>query len=174
MPFPALLLPLIFWTGIAALSSWAVSRALPLRADNSIEIDAPVEKVWDFIEETNRVPEWNEHILYVQAPGEIEQGMKLKMKTRHPETNRLTLKFRPTIEVLRPHRELTWSTKIIARWLLTVTDTIELKPLEDGRTEVDQSMSFSGVLSPGVPFWASISRIKENSNRQLKALIEAE
>ncbi|WP_253204163.1 hypothetical protein [Corynebacterium glutamicum] len=57
MPFPALLLPLIFWTGIAAVSSWAVSRALPLRADNSIEIDAPVEKVWDFIEETNRVPE---------------------------------------------------------------------------------------------------------------------
>lgn len=68
----------------------------------------------------------------MQAPGEIEQGMKLKMKTRHPETNRLTLKFRPTIDVLRPHRELTWSTKIVARWLLTVTDTIELKPGAQG------------------------------------------
>lgn len=154
------------------MSSWAVSRALPLRADNSIEIDAPVDDVWNFILQTERLPEWNEHIVRAQAAGELSEDMRLKMKTRHPETERLTMNIRPTLDVVRVNRELTWSTKIIARWLLSVTDTIKLRPLEDGRTEVEQSMSFSGLLSPGVPFLASISRIKESSNRQLKALIE--
>ncbi|ALC05677.1 hypothetical protein CDES_06245 [Corynebacterium deserti GIMN1.010] len=172
MPFPALLLPLIFWTAIAALSSWAVSRALPLRANNSIVIDAPAEKVWDVVTDLDRLSEWNEHIIYVRANGEIAQGMRVKMKTQHPESSKLTATFRPVVSVFRPEREVTWSAKIIAKWLLAVTDTTELEPLEDGRTKVHQEMHFSGVLSPGVPFLASISRLKENSNLKLKELVE--
>lgn len=172
MPFPALLLPLIFWTGIAAMSSWAVSRALPLRASNAIVIDAPAAKVWETIIDLEHIAEWNDHIVYVQATGEAHSGMRILMKTKHPESPRLTAKFRPTVTIFEPSKEISWSTKIVAKWLLSVTDTTELIELEDGKTEVHQSMTFSGALSPGVPFLASISRIKESSNRQLKERVE--
>lgn len=172
MPFPALLIPLLFWTGIAALSSWAVSRALPLSASSSIEIDAPVEEVWGVITDLGRSTEWNDHIILSSAPAGLVAGERLRMRTRHPETPLLKASFRATITSFTPLEEMTWEAKVLSRWILTATDTIRLTPLEDGRTEVTQSMAFEGVLSPGVPFLASISQLQEASNLKLKRLIE--
>lgn len=172
MPFPALLIPLIFWAGVAALSSWAVSRALPLSASHSIEINAPAEDVWDMITDLGRAPEWNEHIILSSAPAGLVAGGKLRMRTRHPETRHLRASFRSTIITLIPNREMTWEAKILARWILTARDTIALTPLGENRTKVTQTMSFKGTLSPGVPFLTSIGKIQEASNLKLKELVE--
>lgn len=172
MPIPALLIPLIFWTGIAALSSWAVSRALQLSAERSIEIDASPEDVWEMVTDLERSAEWNDHIVLSSAPAGLIEGKKLRMRTRHPETKHLKASFRATITTLTPHREFTWEARILARWLLTATDTIRLDPLEGNRTQVTQSMMFEGVLSPGVPFLTSIGNIQEVSNLKLRELVE--
>lgn len=172
MPLPALLIPLLFWTGIAALSSWAVSRALQLSATQSIEIDAPVEEVWDVITDLGRAPEWNDHIILSSAPAGLATGKKLRIRTRHPETQHLRASFRATVTRLEPNQEFTWEAKILFRWLLTATDTITVSALEGDRTKVTQSMSFEGALSPGVPFLTSIGNIQETSNQKLKALVE--
>lgn len=172
MPFPALLIPLLFWTGIAAISSWAVSRALQLSAVRSIEIDAPADEVWDVITDLGRSAEWNDHIILSSAPAGLAEGEKLRMRTRHPETSMLKASFRATITDFIPQQEMTWEAKVLFRWVLTATDTIKLTALEGGRTEVTQSMIFEGTLSPGVPFLASIGQLQEASNLKLKKLIE--
>lgn len=172
MPFPALLIPLIFWTGISALSSWAVSRALQLSAARSIEIAAPVDEVWDVVTDLGRSTEWNDHIILSSAPAGLVEGEKLRMRTQHPETSLLKASFRATITRFIPQEEMTWEAKILFRWALTATDTIKLTPLPGGRTEVTQTMIFEGVLSPGVPFLASIGQLQEASNLKLKQLVE--
>lgn len=172
MPFPALLIPLLFWTAIAALSSWAVSRALPLSATRSEEIDAPAETAWELLTTLERTPEWNEHILAVTAPQGLVEGGKLRMRVRHPEAHRITATLRPTVTGLEPARQLEWSSRIIAGWLLRVTETITLQPLGADRTEITQTLAFSGVLSPGVPFLASISKLLDSSNKQFRELVE--
>lgn len=172
MPFPALLIPLIFWTAIAALSSWAVSRALPLRASNTIEINAPAAKVWELISNPQRASEWNEHIVYARPKEKVAAGSRVIMKAKHPEAPHLSARLRPRIEIFEPNRELSWTAKIIAPWVLAVTDTTTLHEIDENRTEVTQTMGFSGFLSPGVPFLTSIEKLKESSNKKLKALLE--
>ncbi|WP_173362568.1 SRPBCC domain-containing protein [Corynebacterium efficiens] len=172
MPFPALLIPLIFWAGVAAFSSWAVSRALPLSATRTVRINASVDEVWDLVTDLGRASEWNDHIVHSSAPEGLEEGRKLRMHTHHPETSRLRASFRPTLTVLEPQTEMTWEAKIIARWVLSVTDTIRLSRVEDNLTEVTQTMTFSGMLSPGVPFLTSIEHLQDTSNAKLKALLE--
>lgn len=173
MPFPALLIPLIFWTAIAAFSSWAVSRALPLRASHTITINAPVEKVWELVSDPQRVAEWNEHIVYARPKDKIAAGTRLIMKAKHPEAPHLNARLRPQIEVFEPNAEVAWKAKIIAPWVLSVSDSTTLHAIDENHTEVTQTMAFSGFLSPGVPFLTSIESIKETSNKKLKALLEA-
>lgn len=174
MPFPALLIPLIFWAGVAALSSWAVSRALPLSATRTVRINAPVDEVWDLVTDPGRAPEWNNHIIHLSAPEGLEEGRKLRMRTQHPETSRLRASFRPTVTVLTPQTEMTWEAKIIARWIMSITNTIRLTRVEDNLTEVTQTMTFSGTLSPGIPFLTSIEHIQDSSNAKLRDLLEQE
>lgn len=172
MPFPALLIPLIFWTGIAALSSWAVSRALPLSATESEEVDAPADTAWELLSTVERAPEWNDHILAMEAPRGFAEGRKLQMKVRHPEAHRLTGTFRPTVTTLEQPRKVEWSTRVVAGWILRITQTITLEPLADDRCEITQTLAFSGVLSPGVPFLTSIGKVLDTSNGRFRELVE--
>jgi Uncharacterized conserved protein len=172
MPFPALLIPLLFWSTLAAFSSWAVSRAVPLASSRSVDINAPLGTVWAYVTDPGRYPEWNDHISLAEGPDELTEGSTLRMRSRHPEERRLTKVFTATVTKREPDVELTWSTKILARWILAVTQSYNLEPLPENKTRLTQQMQFTGSLSPGVPFLTSIATIQETSNEKLRALIE--
>ncbi|WP_080795217.1 SRPBCC domain-containing protein [Corynebacterium pacaense] len=172
MPFPALLLPLIFWSALAVLSSWAVSRAVPLTASQSVRINAPMPLVWETITDIERYPEWNDHLIEAQTVGELSEGARFKVRARHPETKRLRIRFSPTITSWTVGEEVTWTTKLLTKWLLTVTQTIRLTESDGGATTLTREMSFTGALSPGVPFMISVEKLQKASNQKLKDLIE--
>lgn len=172
MPFPALLIPLLLWSALAALSSWAVSRAIPLTTSQSVKINAPLDSVWETISDLERYPEWNDHVVETHAPAQLIEGEKFMVKVRHPDSPRLKVTLNPHIASLISEQELTWTTKFWAQWLLTVTQTIRLTAVDDQCTEVTREMRFTGALSPGVPFMISMEKLHKASNQKLKELLE--
>lgn len=172
MPIPALFIPLIFWTGIAAFSSWAVSKIVPFSSRDSEEIQAPIGKVWDQLMDVSSYPRWNEHLVTADGPENPQPGDKFEITSRLLKTKAKTIHLSAVVTDVEKPRLFGLRTKFLAKSVLTVVRRIELEALDEHRTRVTQSIGFTGVLSPGVPFISSESESLEASNQKLKALIE--
>jgi uncharacterized protein YndB with AHSA1/START domain len=142
-----------------------------------IDINAPVEKVWQLITDLNRMPEWSPQCRMMKALGPVRPG------TRTVNVNRRHLLFWPTTSTIT---EMIPQKKLAFR--VNANNTIwsyELEPTSNGTRLVESRHAENGVkpasnfavsaLFGGVPNFerelvggmnASLARIKAAAERR--------
>ena len=106
----------------------------------SIEIDAPAETVWSVLTDFGAYPEWNP---YSRIEGDARVGERLRVSPG-PEAGRSPT-FRPRVLVADGH-ELRWLGHLLTSGLFDGEHSFVVEDLGDGRSELTQSETFSGVL----------------------------
>ncbi len=113
-----------------------------LRTD--IEIAAAPEEIWSILIDFAAYPRWNPFIRHIL--GVAEQGSALEV-CMHPAGAR-GARFRPTVLVVDPPRELRWRGRLLVPGVLDDEHCFLIEPLSDGRVRFEQSERFSGLLTP--------------------------
>lgn len=141
-----------------------------IRSD-PVEIDAPVEQVWDILVDTERYGEWNPFTTRVETTFEIGSPVDLyvtlgPLKLRQPER----------IETVDAPRLLVWSTKVGARFLVSARREQCLEALSAKRCRYLTTDAFTGLLTPLVMllFGRLVRRGFNDMARALKAHAEGE
>jgi hypothetical protein len=110
----------------------------------SVEIDAPAARVWDVLVDLPAYPEWNPFI--VQAEGTVAEGETLSLQMALPGREPVTI--RPRLLVVDPGRELRWKGRLWLPGLFDGEHAFALTPLQNGRTRLDHTEQFAGLLLP--------------------------
>lgn len=106
----------------------------------SIEIDAPAETVWSVLTDFAAYPEWNPYTRIEGTPG---PGERLRVSPG-PEAGRAPT-FRPRV-LVADGRELRWLGHLLVPGLFDGEHSFVVAELEEGRSTLVQSESFSGLL----------------------------
>ena len=142
---------------------------LELRTE--IEIDAPPERVWAVLIDFEKFPDWNPFIRRIH--GNALVGSRLDVLLGASGTR--PMRFRPTVKVVVPHRELRWLGRLGLPWLFDGEHIFQIEPLGSTRVRFIQTERFRGLL---VPLLArSLNRDArrgfEEMNRALRARVGA-
>jgi hypothetical protein len=114
-----------------------------------VTINARVDAVWQTLTDLSAYREWNPFI--TTAAGTIGIGERLHL-TIHPPGGR-PMTFRPWLTSLEEHRYLEWLGRRGMPGVFDGRHSFTLTPTPSGRTLLQQSETFSGVL---VPFTGSM------------------
>jgi hypothetical protein len=134
-----------------------------------IEIDAVPERVWAVLTDYAAYPEWNPFIRRIA--GELREGARLEVRIEPPGARAMT--FKPTVRAVRANRELRWLGRLLLPGILDGEHSLEIEPLESGRSRFVQSERFRGVLVGFVQDTLSKTEIGfELMNSALKARVE--
>jgi hypothetical protein len=133
-----------------------------------IDIDAPPDRVWSLLTDTERFPSWNP--LMVRASGKLARGERPHITVRAGRT----MEVRPEVLVADAPRELRWRGELVTGWLFAGEHYFRIEPRGEGVRFVHGEL-FSGLL---VPLLARTLRRDappafEAMNRALKARAEA-
>lgn len=113
----------------------AINNNAPVKAKKTIQIDSPVQRVWDIISNINNWKEWNHDIQYSKLNGELSAGNSF-------DWNSGGAKIKSTLHTVKPLKELGWSGKAFGAFAIhnfTLTDI-------NGKTEVFVEESMEGFL----------------------------
>jgi hypothetical protein len=109
----------------------------------SIDINAPVEKVWQVIMDFGSYPDWNPWIR--QMMGENKVGSKVKVVSQSP--GRKAVRFTTEVrEVEQNQAALLKGT--LARGLLVDDHLLRFEPIGENNTRFSQSIVFRGIATP--------------------------
>lgn len=109
-----------------------------------IEIDAPVERIWEILIDLDRYHEWNPFI--TNAKGRIAPGATFEVRPVSDGGKRHV--FVPQVTDYQEHREFTWTGEFYFRWLALGDHTFRLTGLEDGRVRLDHDERIYGIAAP--------------------------
>jgi hypothetical protein len=123
-------------TAADGMFHWTIATA--------IEIDAPPARVWEVLVDLPAYREWNPFI--VEAAGTVAAGEKLALRMRLP--GRSPMAFAPRLLVVEPERELRWKGRLLVPGLFDGEHSFVLTGLANGRTRLDHSERFAGLLLP--------------------------
>src|SRR5438132_7736949 len=115
---------------------------LELRTD--IEIDAPVERVWEVLTDFDRFPDWNPFIRRIR--GNAQVGSRLDVFLGASGTR--GMRFRPTVTKVVPNRELRWLGRLGLPRLFDGEHIFQLEPLGSMRTTFIQREQCRALLVP--------------------------
>ncbi len=115
---------------------------LELRTE--IEIDAPVERVWEVLTDFDRFPEWNPFIRQIR--GNMRVGSRLEVFIGASGTQ--GMRFRPTVMKVVPNRELRWLGRLGLPRLFDGEHIFQIDPLGPMRARFIQRERFRGLLVP--------------------------
>ena len=110
----------------------------------SIDIDAPVDHVWQVFSRFEDYPKWNPFVQRIE--GQVEVGAKVKVRLVPPGGKGITM--RPRILRFEPPTELRWLGHLGLPGIFDGEHYFQLQPLETGRTRFTQGEHFSGILVP--------------------------
>lgn len=135
-----------------------------------IEIQAPIEKVWQHLTDFDHFPIWNPFI--IEAKGEITLGAQLEVLIQPVGGKALT--FKPKVIRLDKNRELRWLGNLIIPGLFDGEHIFTIEPITTNRVRFVQREIFSGLL---VPLFANDLNTKtkrgfEAMNQALKQMAE--
>ena len=108
------------------------------------EIDAPPSRVWDVLVDLSAYRDWNPFI--VDASGTVAVGETLSLSMALPGWSPMSIA--PRLLVVEPARELRWKGRLFVPGLFDGEHWFALTPLPNGRTRLDHSERFTGVLLP--------------------------
>ena len=113
---------------------------LELRTD--IEIDAPVERVWEVLTDFDRFPDWNPFIRRIH--GNAKVGSRLDVFLGASGTR--GMRFRPIVTKVVPNRELRWLGRLGLPRLFDGEHIFQIEPLGPTRARFIQRERFRGLL----------------------------
>jgi hypothetical protein len=108
------------------------------------EIDAPPARVWDVLVDLPAYGAWNPFI--VEAGGTVAVGERLSLRMALPGRSPMTIS--PRLLVVEPGSELRWKGRLILPGLFDGEHWFVLTPLAGGRTRLEHSERFTGLLLP--------------------------
>lgn len=108
--------------------------------ETSIDIEAPIERVWHVLSDFPRYPQWSRFIQSIE--GTPNAGARLSVQLNDGGT---TMRFRPEVLVCGPH-ELRWRGLLGASFVFTGEHRFLLEALSESRTRLIHSEVFSGIL----------------------------
>ena len=109
-----------------------------------LTLDSPVEDVWQTLTTLTSYDEWNPFI--TSAAGVLALGQRLDL-TIHPPGGR-PLRFTPWVTSNKPHHYVEWLGRLGMPGIFDGRHSFTLTPLPGGRTLLQQSETFTGVLVP--------------------------
>ncbi len=137
-----------------------------------IEIDAPIEVVWETLTDLAGYTDWNPYI--VSSEGRAHVGERLVNRMEPPGGSGMT--FKPTITVAESPVALEWLGHLGVPGVFDGRHRFDLAPSDTGGTVLTQSEQFDGIL---VRFMRSSLDTKtvdgfEAMNAALKDRVETE
>ncbi len=135
-----------------------------------IEIQAPIEKVWQHLTDFDSFPTWNPFIS--KASGEIKPGSQLQVLIQPVGGKALT--FNPKVIKLEKNHELRWLGRFIIPGLFDGEHIFTIEPMIGNRVRFIHREIFSGLLVPLFAKELNTGTKKgfESMNRALKKLAE--
>ena len=107
-----------------------------------IIINAPSERVWHVLTDTERYPEWNPFLQSLS--GTLAVGEKLRVTIQPPGASAMT--FTPVVKVMQPQQELKWLGSGPIKGLFDGEHSFVLEAQADGSTRFIHSEKFTGIL----------------------------
>lgn len=117
---------------------------MPKSITAEIEINAPVERVWDILVDLDRYPEWNPFTVRVDSTLEVGSPVDLYVRMK-PNKEILQQEIVTAVE---PNKKLSWGLTMGAKFILFTDRYQVLEPLGPNRTRYFTSDDFSGLLTP--------------------------
>jgi hypothetical protein len=114
-----------------------------------LTVDAPVDDVWKALTDLDGYRLWNPFI--PAAAGTIEVGGRLSL-TVHPPGGR-AMTFEPWVTAVEQHHYVEWLGRLGMPGIFDGRHSFRLTAMTSGRTLVQQSETFSGLL---IPFTGSL------------------
>jgi len=113
-----------------------------MRFSSSVEINAPVEKVWSLIDKLEEWPQWMQSIKKIErvSEGPLAVGSQLSVTAK---VNRLTVNLLMTISEFVPERSVVMQGKALGT---SLTRFYFLEPV-NGKTKVTIGGEVSGLLA---------------------------
>jgi uncharacterized membrane protein len=106
-------------------------------AIDSIEINAPVEKVYQLIADIHNWPDWFEGVTEVKINGNIQEGTDFIWKAKG-------YKIKSSIHTFKINAAIGWTGKM---WWIKAVHNWRFKGLENGTTKVIVQENFAGFCS---------------------------
>ena len=108
----------------------------------SVEINAPLERVWQAITDFKSYPEWNPWI--TRMDGDPKVGSKVGVTVKAP--GRKDTNFTSEVLEINPNHEMLMRGTVI-KGMLSDDHLFKLEPIGDSSTRFFQSVSFKGAMS---------------------------
>jgi hypothetical protein len=132
-----------------------------------IEINAPAERVWNILTDTEKFPKWNPFVHRLK--GSLVQGETLEVFLGESEKKGMT--FRPKVLEVAQNRTLRWIGILLIPGLFDGEHIFEIESLGTNRVRFIQREKFNGILVRFFNF-ESTQRGFEAMNRALKVRAE--
>ncbi len=115
-----------------------------VRIETEIEIQAPIEQVWQLLTEVQLYPDWNPFIREID--GQIQVGEKLTVKLQPPGSSGMT--FRPKVVKVQPQHEFRWIGHFVLPGLFDGEHCFKLELIDANRVRFVHEEQFRGLLVP--------------------------
>ena len=109
-----------------------------------ITVNAPVEDLWETLTDLAGYRTWNPFI--IAAAGAITVGERLDL-TIQPDGGR-AMAFKPWVTAVEQHHYIEWLGRLALPGIFDGRHSFTLTPMAGRRTFVQQSETFTGVLTP--------------------------
>lgn len=135
-----------------------------------IDIEAPIEKVWEIFTDFDKYPEWNPFIKSIE--GELEEGKTFKVVLEQPDSAKMV--FKPKCLKFEENSELVWLGSLFMPGIFDGKHIFEFVDVNHSTTKFIQREEFKGVLVPLM--WKQLNtktrQAFEAMNEKLKELAE--
>ena len=112
-----------------------INENAPVKAKQSIQIEATPQKVWEILSDINNWKKWNSDIKYAKINGELKEGTTF-------DWNSGGNKIKSTLHTVTPLKEIGWSGKAFGAFAIHNFKLTEV----NGKTEVIIEESMEGFL----------------------------
>ncbi|MBX0347850.1 MULTISPECIES: SRPBCC domain-containing protein [Haloarcula] len=136
--------------------------------ETTIDVDATPADVWATLTDFESYPEWNPFVTAIE--GTPTAGDRLDIRIEPPEGRGRG--FKPRVTAADPGERLAWLGRLGVPGLFDGRHEFRLEELDDGRTRLHHSESFSGLLVGLLLDEANIRAGFEAMNEALRARVE--
>ena len=109
-----------------------------------LTVRAPVGDLWETLTNLADYRTWNPFI--TAAAGTLRVGERLTLSIQPPGGRAMT--FRPWVTAVEPHHYVEWLGRLALPGIFDGRHSFLLTPMPGGRTLIQQSETFTGVLAP--------------------------